>query len=209
MSDRTAEVRLWDEMYSGAEHYWSGEANTALVEQVADLPPGRVLDLGCGEGGDALWFAGRGWQVTAVDLSPVVLGRARARSAEAGLGGGIDWREVDLAVDLPAGEFDLVSAQFLHSWGELPRERVLRRAAEAVAPGGTLLVEGHCGWPEWEGNPHPEVHFPTPQEVVDSLRLADGRWEVQVCAEHERVQAAPDGTEITRIDSTVKVRRLR
>ncbi|MFR9729841.1 SAM-dependent methyltransferase [Saccharopolyspora sp. MS10] len=209
MSDRTAEVQLWNEMYARAEHYWSGEANTALVEQVRDLPPGRVLDLGCGEGGDALWFAGRGWQVTAVDLSPVVLGRARARSAEAGLDGRIRWQEVDLAVDFPEGEFDLVSAQFLHSWGELPRERVLRRAAEAVAPGGTLLVEGHCGWPEWETNPHPDVHFPTPREVVDSLHLADGEWEVQVCAEHERTQTAPDGTDTTRIDSTVKLRRSR
>ncbi|MEU6132976.1 class I SAM-dependent methyltransferase, partial [Saccharopolyspora sp. NPDC047091] len=132
MSDRTAEVQLWNEMYSRAEHYWSGEANTALVEQVADLPPGRVLDLGCGEGGDALWFAGRGWQVTAVDLSPVVLDRARTRAADAGLDRRITFREVDLAVDFPEGEFDLVSAQFLHSWGELVRDVVVQHVRDAL-----------------------------------------------------------------------------
>ncbi|WP_243787714.1 class I SAM-dependent methyltransferase [Saccharopolyspora gloriosae] len=207
MSDRAAEAHMWNEMYASTEHFWSGEANTALVGEVADLPPGRVLDLGCGEGGDALWFAERGWQVTAVDLSPVVLERARARATERGLS--IRWREIDLATDFPDGEYDLVSAQFLHSWGELPREKILRRAADAVAPGGVLLVEGHCGRPAWETDPHPDVHFPTPQEVVDSLRLPDGEWDVLVCAEHERTQRDPDGNETTRIDSTVKIRRLR
>ncbi|MGW0889575.1 SAM-dependent methyltransferase [Saccharopolyspora sp. NPDC002578] len=208
MNDRIAEVQRWNEMYAGDEHRWSGQANTALVSETADLPPGRVLDLGSGEGGDALWFAAHGWQVTAVDLSAVALGRARTRSAEAGLDDRIQWRELDLATDFPDGEYDLVSAQFLHSWGDLPREEVLRKAADAVAPGGTLLVESHCGVPAWETDPHPDVHFPTPQEVLDSLGLPDGEWDVQVCAEHERTQTGPDGTDTTRIDSTVKVRRL-
>lgn len=206
MSDRGAEVHRWNEMYASTDHFWSGQANTALVHEVADLPPGRVLDLGCGEGGDALWFAEHGWQVTAVDLSPIVLGRAQARAAERDLN--IRWREIDLATDFPDGEYDLVSAQFLHSWGELPREKVLRRAAAAVAPGGVLLIEGHCGWPSWQTNPHPDVHFPGPREVVDSLELPEGQWDVLVCAEHERTQTDPDGNTTTRIDSTVKIRRL-
>ncbi|MCX2732648.1 class I SAM-dependent methyltransferase [Saccharopolyspora sp. NFXS83] len=208
MNDRTAEVQRWNEMYEGNEHRWSGQANTALVSETADLSPGRVLDLGSGEGGDALWFAARGWQVTAVDLSAVALERARTRSAEAGLDDRIQWRELDLATDFPDGEYDLVSAQFLHSWGDLPREEVLRKAADAVAPGGTLLVESHCGVPAWETDPHPDVHFPTPQEVLDALHLPEGQWDVQVCAEHERTQTGPDGTDTTRIDSTVKIRRL-
>ncbi|MFF6958314.1 methyltransferase domain-containing protein [Streptomyces sp. NPDC008317] len=199
---------FWNARYSGSERIWSGDPNTVLVREVAGLSPGRALDLGSGEGGDAIWLARQGWRVTATDISGVALDRAARHAEEAGVGDRIDWQRHDLGVSFPEGAFDLVSAQFLHTPGEMPREEILRTAAAAVAPGGVLLVVGHSGFPAWEKNPHPEVHLPSPQEVLACLELPDGAWEVLLCAEHERIQNDPDGRPTTRTDNAVKVRRL-
>ncbi|MFD3806300.1 class I SAM-dependent methyltransferase [Streptomyces sp. NPDC058619] len=201
--------QYWDGRYGESDRIWSGDANAALVRETSELPPGRALDLGCGEGGDAIWLARRGWRVTGTDISGVALERAAGHAVEAGVGDLVEWQRHDLAESFPAGEFDLVSACFLHTYGDFPRERILRTAAAAVAPGGTLLIVGHGGWASWQKNLHPEVHFPTPGEVVEQLELPEGDWEVLVAEEHERVQAQPDGTPGTRTDNAVKVRRLR
>ena len=207
--DRTEE-QAWDDRYRESRRIWSGAPNAALVVHVEGLTPGTALDLGAGEGGDAIWLATRGWSVTATDISGVALDRAARHAADAGVADRIDFQRHDLGATFPTGRFDLVSAQFLHSWGDMPRERILRRAADAVAPGGILLVEGHCGLPHWEpGNDHADVHLPTPDEVIASLDLADGQWEVLAAEEHERVQNSPDGQPHTRTDNTVKLRRLR
>ena len=196
--------RSWDERYRESDRIWSGNPNDALVREVADLAPGSALDLGCGEGADAIWLARRGWRVTAVDVSGVALERAARHAAAENVT--VDWQRHDLGTSFPAGSFDLVSASFLHSHVELPREKILRAAAGAVAGGGTLLVVGHAGSPPWDHDHH-EMHLPTPQEVLKSLELPEGQWEVQVCAEHERTQTAPDGRTLTRTDNTLKVRR--
>jgi len=200
MSDEQA----WDERYSESDRIWSGKPNVALVAQVAGLRPGRALDLGCGEGADAVWLAKQGWQVTAVDISGVALERAASHAAEAGVS--IDFQRRDLSESFPEGSFDLISAQFLHFWGEFDREKILRRAADHVAPGGILLVEGHMdhGPFRHEGGHH--VHFPTPDEVIAALAL-DESWEVLVRDVHPREQAGPDGEPAVRTDSTVKLRR--
>jgi 2-polyprenyl-3-methyl-5-hydroxy-6-metoxy-1,4-benzoquinol methylase len=77
--------QFWEEHYGAAERIWSGRANATLVDVVQDLPPGTALDLGCGEGGDAVWLALRGWQVTAVDVSRTALQRAGRHADEAGV----------------------------------------------------------------------------------------------------------------------------
>ncbi|WP_141014058.1 SAM-dependent methyltransferase [Nocardioides sambongensis] len=74
----------WDERYSG-DRVWSGRPNQRLVEQASELDPGTALDVACGEGGDALWLAGRGWQVTAVDISQVALDKVAAHAIERGV----------------------------------------------------------------------------------------------------------------------------
>ncbi|MFC7713473.1 SAM-dependent methyltransferase [Nonomuraea recticatena] len=186
---------------------WSGDPNAALVREAADLEPGTALDLGCGEGGDAVWLASRGWRVTATDISRVALERAAAHAKQAGVADRIDWQQHDLGASFPEGSFDLVSAHFLHSPGDMPREKILRFAAGAVAPGGVLLIVGHAGFPSWEPEPHPAVHLPTPQEVLESLELPEGQWEVQRCEEYEREQTAPDGRPGTRLDNILRVRR--
>lgn len=201
-----SDAELWDERYRESRRIWSGNPNAALVREVEGLSPGRALDLGCGEGADAVWLARHGWRVTATDISRVALDRAAEHAVEAGVADRIDWQFHDLGVSFPEGEYDLVSAQFLHSMGDLPREQILRRAAAAVAPGGVLLIVGHAGFPAWEHD-HADMELPTTEEVLASLELPEGEWDVLVSAEHERVQNDPDGNPTTRTDNALKVRR--
>ncbi|MFJ8163298.1 SAM-dependent methyltransferase [Streptomyces sp. NPDC096136] len=198
---------FWDSRYRESERIWSGRPNSVLVREAGELTPGRALDLGCGEGADAVWLAGRGWRVTGTDISPVALERAVGHAAEAGVADRIAFERHDLGESFPAGEFDLVAACFLHSPGEMPRERILRTAAGAVAPGGVLLVAGHGGPAPGAEDPHPDLHFPTPEEVLAGLDLPGDGWEVLVCAEHERVGAEADRPGHG-YDNTLKVRRL-
>ncbi len=202
-----SEESNWDARYAESDRIWSGRVNDVLAREMDGVAPGRALDLGCGEGADAVWLALRGWHVTAVDVSGVALARAARHAADAGVPDRIDFQRRDLGESFPAGEFDLVSAQFLHSWGALPRERVLRDAAAAVAPGGILLIEGHLDAGPFHREHHADVTFPTPQEVVRDLKLDPAEWEVLISEAHERSQTGPDGRPAIRTDSTVKVRR--
>src|SRR6201999_1068924 len=111
---------------------WSGRVNVQFADLVSDLPPGRALDLGCGEGGDAVWLAERGWHVTAVDVSETALARAKAEAKTRGMLDRIDFQRHDLSDSFPDGSFDLASAQFLHSTVRLKRTQVLINPAGAV-----------------------------------------------------------------------------
>lgn len=208
-TDNLSAEEHWNARYSESSQIWSGKPNVVLTQETSDLQPGRALDLGCGEGADAIWLAQQGWTVTAVDISTVALERAAKHAEEAGVADRIDWQQHELGKSFPDGEYDLVSAQFLHSLAEMPREEILRTAAGAVAAGGVLLIEGHLGFPSWQHeHEHPDVHFPTPDEVIADLRLPEGEWEVLVSNEHEREHISPEGEPTTRTDSTVKLRRL-
>jgi SAM-dependent methyltransferase len=197
----------WEDFYRNRGAAWSGRPNSLLVEEVSELPPGAALDLGCGEGGDAIWLASRGWNVTAVEISATALARAAGHAAAAGVGAAIEWRRHDLVDSFPTGEFDLVSVCYLHSPVEMPRERVLRSAAAAVSPGGILLVVGHAGAPSWSGA-HPDIHFPTPQEVLDVLALPTGRWEVRRSDFVTRELSDREGRPATRPDNVLSVERI-
>lgn len=204
MTDAT----YWNTRYAESDALWSGDANAALVHEVSDLTPGTALDLGCGEGGDAVWLATRGWRVTAVDISAVALAKAAERAARAGVE--VDFQCHDLGASFPAGSYDLVSAQFLYPRGEVPRERILLAAAAAVAPGGILLIEGHQDFGPFaeQHRSHGDISFPEPEEVIAGLRLGEGQWQVLRSATHDRLQNGPDGRPAHRTDSTIKLRRL-
>ncbi|MEV0232858.1 bifunctional NAD(P)/FAD-dependent oxidoreductase/class I SAM-dependent methyltransferase [Nonomuraea sp. NPDC050786] len=206
--EHESDEAYWDARYGQSAQMWSGNPNVMLVREVTDLEPGTALDLGCGEGADAIWLAGRGWRVTAADVSGVALERAAEHATGAGVADRIDWQRHDLSASFPEGTYDLVSACFLHSPRDLPREAILRAAASAVAPGGVLLVVGHGGWASWVENPPFEADFPTPQDVLDALALPEGEWEVLVSEEYEHTQNSPDGHPGTRTDNVLKVRRL-
>jgi thioredoxin reductase/SAM-dependent methyltransferase len=131
----------WDHRYQG-DRMWSGNPNGTLVNEVNDLAAGRALDVGAGEGGDAVWLAERGWRVTASDISRRALDRVAAEATRRGLR--VDCHHVD-ANALDAFEhaaFDLVSAQYA-SIPRTPDRRGVHNLLDAVAPGGTLLVVSH------------------------------------------------------------------
>ena len=131
----------WDHRYGG-DQIWSGNPNGALVQEIRDMAPGRALDVGAGEGGDAVWMCEQGWQVTATDISERGLARITAIAAEKRLA--IACLQVD-ANALGAYEtaaFDLVSAHYA-SIPRTPDRRGIDNLLNAVAPGGTLLVVGH------------------------------------------------------------------
>ena len=200
---------FWENRYSAAGQSWSGRPNAALEREAADLTPSTAIDLGCGEGGDALWLARGGWRVTAVDISPSALALGEATAVSGGLSGSIRWQQADLAEWQPEDTYDLVTAHFLHSPVELPREVILRRAATAVAPGGLLLVVGHAGVPPWAEHAHERdtSALPTPEAVLASLELPRKEWTVVTCAEVDRPATGPDGTQVTLADSVLSLRR--
>ncbi|WP_431925781.1 methyltransferase domain-containing protein [Micromonospora wenchangensis] len=202
-----ATARHWDELYRGRERYWSGRPNPHLVDVAGALPPGTALDLGCGEGGDAVWLARQGWRVTAVDVSTAALDRSAAAVTAAGVTALVDFQRHDLARTFPAGEFDLVSAQFLQSPLEFPRTEVLRAAARAVAPGGRLLVVEHGAVPPWGNAAHHHTRFPTPQETLADLDLDPDGWDVERLDAPQRQATGPDGQTGTLVDHLVLVRR--
>lgn len=175
-----------------------------LAREVGGTAAGRALDLGCGEGGDALWLAERGWQVTAVDISRTALDRGKAEARRRGLD--VDWRQQDLAEGLPAGPYDLVSAQFLQSPVDFPRMDVLRRAADEVAPGGVLLVVGHASVPPWSQHRPDPALMPPAAQVLDDLAFTDG-WQVLKAEDVMRTATGPDGEVGELLDSVVLLRR--
>ena len=207
----TTEVeQFWEQHYGAAERVWSGRANATLVDVVQELAPGTAFDLGCGEGGDAVWLALRGWQVTGVDVSPTALQRAQQPAEQAGIADRVRFERHELGRTFPGGAYDLVSAAFLHSPVELPREDVMRAAVAAVAPGGRLVVLGHAGAPSWAPAEHVmHAQFPTPQEVLDALHLPEGRWETERLGLVSRTATGPQGEAVHLDDSLVVVRRLR
>ena len=140
-ADRAARIAEWDARYAEAERTWSGRPNEALVAELADEPPGRVLDVGCGEGADAVWLASRGWEVTAIDVSAVALRRARAAAEASGVR--VTFLQLDLADAGALGAFDAVSACYA-PLDKSPGRDAERALAGAVAPGGVLLWVHHA-----------------------------------------------------------------
>ena len=137
------EPSSWEERYAGEEKVWSGEPNPQLVAEVSALTPGTALDVGCGEGGDVIWLARQGWLVTGADFSANGLARAARHAEEAGVADRTDWWQVDARTFEAGGRsFDLVTTHFLHP-PDGGMVGVVGRLAEAVAPGGHLLVVGH------------------------------------------------------------------
>lgn len=198
----------WEEHYRAKPQVWSGRVNTHLAEIAGQLPPGRALDLGCGEGADAIWLAEHGWEVVAADISTTALERVRAQAAARGVADRIDTRQHDLDGGLlPDGSFDLVSAQFLHSTVAMDRVGILRAAAGAVAPGGSLLIVDHAAAPPWAtAMAHHE--FPDIESVLAGLDLDPARWQRARVEVVERAARGPDGEDVTLLDNIMWLRRM-
>lgn len=204
---------FWEARYAERDGIWSGRPNQALVDEVATLPVGTALDLGSGEGGDAVWLADRGWQVTGVEISPT----AAARAVQAARRLGLDARTRVVVADLVSTpwpdhvedeRYDLVSACFLQSPVTFPRAEVLARAADLVRVGGHLLVVAHAAAPPWSQPDHAEhPHlFASPADDVAAVTVV-GAWDVEVAQVRRREATGPDGQRGELEDSVVLARR--
>jgi SAM-dependent methyltransferase len=201
----------WDERYRSRTALWSGHPNPHLVAEAAGLTPGTALDVGTGEGADAIWLADRGWRVTAVDLSTVALERAAAHAAQLGaeIAGRIGWIHADLTSQDPGpARYDLVSAQYMHLPSG-PRRALFGRLAKAVAPGGTLLIVGHHPSDLQTTMPRPPMPelFYTGDDIAATLDSSD--WAIITNASPGRTATDPDGNTVTIHDTVLQARRRR
>lgn len=194
----------WDARYAASERIWSGEPNCALVAEATILTPGTALDVGCGEGADAVWLAQRGWQVTGLDVSGVALDRARAWAERNGVQ--IEWLKSGLVeADLPDGGFDLVAVLY-PPLPRTPDSAAERALLAAVAPGGTLLYVHHTPQPH-SGHEHhgPDLSTLIAPETIKPL--LDASWLIEVDEVRPRSVAAGAGSH-HREDAILRVRRL-
>jgi SAM-dependent methyltransferase len=186
----------WDARYSerdGAR--WSGRPNGRLLAEVASLTPGRALDVGCGEGADAIWLARNGWTVTATDISEVAVTRAREAAELAGAV--VEWVRGDaLQTAFPAGSFDLVSMQY----PALPKaagEAAVRALLDTVRPGGLLLAVYHDL--DDEHLEHMKSRGVDPADYFDAEdldRLLGDAFTIELHAVEPRIDPPPDNPHI-------------
>lgn len=184
----------WDQKYGEHEQFWSGRPNPALTAEVEDLTPGRALDVGCGEGADAIWLATRGWSVTGLDVSGLALARA-AQAAEA-QHLAITWVRSSIADYSSPEAHDLVSLLYPALPVQVPVESVLH----CVAPGGTLLVVGHAHVSRDHGHAHEE--FLAVGQIAD--QLAED-WIIDAYEQRPRIDP-PKGAEHV-LDVVLRARR--
>lgn len=195
----------WNRRYAGSELVWSAGPNQFLAAEVADWPPGRALDVACGEARNALWLAEQGWEVTAIDFAEAALEKGRALAERRGLSLRLVEADV-LETPYPGAPYDLVILFYV----QLPpfeRRQVVRAGAEALAPGGALLIVGHdtTNLEHGVGGPQdPEVLF-TPDDVLADL--ADLSDLVRVRAERRTRRVETDAGPRDAIDAFVLLRR--
>lgn len=199
-------AEFWDERYGSQPALWSGDVNAVVAGEAADLEPGRALDVGCGEGGDSLWLAEQGWQVTGVDVSEVGLERARAAARSLGVQARTTFEQHDvLAWAPPEASYDLVSVAFFQVPAAV-RVPLYAALAAAVAPGGTFLVVAHdFSDVDVVDRPHDPDLFFTADDLL--AELGDG-WDVVVAERRPRPSHHPEhGRGVVLHDTVLRARR--
>lgn len=193
----------WNRRYATSELIWTADPNRFLVDEVRGLAPGRALDVAAGEGRNAVWLARHGWQVTAVDFSDVGLDKARQLAERAGVSVDLVCADATNPID---ATFDLVVVLYLHLPAD-QRRRAYRNAADAVAPGGTLLIVGHdtTNLTDGIGGPQDPTVLFTAADVVADL---DGAGLTVRRAEAVRRTVTTDGGERSAIDALVRAERV-
>lgn len=220
------EKDYWEDRWLGNHRASASSMRTAavnphLVREVDGLSPGTVLDAGCGAGGEAIWLATAGWQVTAVDISAAALEQAADRARTAAPTGMIEWVQADLTTWAPATGFDLVTTHYAHS--AIPQLDLYERLATWVDPGGTLLIVGHLHQAPSDDPSHrddgPHDHGHTDgQHLQDAAsvtadgilaRLDESTWHIITALESARTVRGPGGGQRQLRDVVVRARRRR
>jgi len=194
----------WNDRYATAEYVWMAEPNIFLAAEAETIPAGRAVDLGCGEGRNAVWLAEQGWTSTGVDFSDVGLDKGRRLAADRGVD--VTWVCADPTTWSPPEDgYDLVAVCYL----QIPadhRRQAIGVAGRALAPGGTLLVIGHDSTNLTGGTggpPNPDMLY-RPADVLADLDAAGIDVTVERAETVERVVA---GDERPALDCLVRVRR--
>ncbi len=191
----------WDARYAASGDVWSGSPNPQLVEEVTGLEPGRALEIGCGEGADAIWLASQGWNVTATDFSPVGLAKAAKAAEAAGVAGLIEWRELDARNFTPGAEhWDLAHAHYLHIDLEQIRG-LIAGLAQVITPGGTMLFVGHHPADVEAGLRRPSANLLYTAEDL-AVALPPGEWDISADT-RTRPATGPEGEAVTATDSVL------
>ena len=165
MSTDTPE--FWNEVWADIEDCGSG-SDEILVDQVKDLTPGRALDIGCGTGGNAVWLAKKGWQVTAVDHSSVAIEKGKRFAVEQGVN--VLFVVADASQFKPQGDYDLITCFYIQLFPQ-QRGNMLAKMSKALAPGGTFLFVSldktgpTSGWSEED-----LLSLTTPEEIVAQIK---------------------------------------
>lgn len=205
--DDSSPLAHWEARYAEAEAIWSGAVNATLAEALGELPPGRSIDLGCGEGADVIWLAERGWDALGLDLSATAIGRARRAAAERGVGARFE--QCDLTAWSPQPDSaELVTASFFHSQVPLDRTAILRRATTAITTGGRLVMVSHAAPPPWSSAHQHGPEMPTALEEWEALELPEAEWEIERAEQIARSTTAPDGQPAILEDSLLVLRRI-
>ena len=203
----TSEAESFWERHHRARRGGAGRVNPLLKEVAEPLGPDEALDLGCGAGGDTIWLAQRGWQVTAVDISRSAVERVCAHARDLGINDQVTGEHHDLGRSFPQGQFDLVSAQYFHTRFALDRARVLRTAVHALRPGGLLLIVDHGSTAPWSWNKDPDTHYPTPHEIAADLDLDAQKWAILRADMPRRLATGPGGQTATVTDNVLLIQR--
>lgn len=207
-ADPSTAAAFWEQRYAESDRIWSGRVNAVLADVAGAMTPATALDLGCGEGGDAVWLAERGWTVTAVDISSTAVARGRAVAQQRDLGARLQFLDADLETFDTDERFALVTASFLHSPTMLDRVAVLRRAADFVAPHGHLLITSHAAPPPWASQLHEHAaELLLPNEDLARLAYDPDVWATVLCEVRHRDVTAPDGSPATLADGVILLRR--
>ncbi|MCP4307350.1 MAG: methyltransferase domain-containing protein [bacterium] len=132
---------LWNERYGQRGAVWGVDPNEFVADRLGDLSPRRVLDLGSGQGRNAIWLARQGHAVTAVDVSDVATDQAAQMAAAAGVE--VEFIAADVAVWEPEAEsFDLVVLAYFQG-PEAMRKAIHHKARRALVSGGRVFVVAH------------------------------------------------------------------
>jgi SAM-dependent methyltransferase len=196
------DAEAWDERYRGSELVWSAGPNQFVEAELAEMRPGKALDLAAGEGRNAIWLARRGWQVTAVDYSQVGLDKGREIAGDVQL----DWVCADATTWSGDASYDLCVVAYL----QLPpddRRAAVRAGFSSVRPGGTFLLVAHdsTNLTAGVGGPQDPAVLLTAEDVLADL--ADQDFEVVEARRVGRDVAQPDGSTLTAFDALVRLVR--
>lgn len=138
MSDKSAVG--WDDRYRKGEYVWTVKVNQFVERYLSALEPGTAIDLGAGEGRNAVWLASLGWDVTAVDFSQVGLDKGQRLAADHEVT--VNFVLSDAVTYQPDAPVDLIVLSYLQL-DNPARATILDNVVHWLNPGGTLFVIAH------------------------------------------------------------------